>query len=121
MVFVEWPLAATMTQNEELAALAKLKNAKTIVGLQARADPLVLKLKQLVSQLDYSPTLTLTLPPQINEGKIGKVLSSNATGAIMGLPDVWPESWTAYHDIESGGNVFTIYFGHCMQTLPPKY
>ena len=63
MVFVEWPLAATMTQNEELVTLAKSKNAKTIVGLQARADPLVLKLKQLVRQLDYRLNLTLILPP----------------------------------------------------------
>lgn len=48
MAFVEWPLASNMAQNEELVKLAKSKNVKTIVGLQTRADPLVIKIKQLV-------------------------------------------------------------------------
>ena len=50
-VFVEWPIAATKDQIEELVQLAKAKNVKTIVGLQAQASPLVVKIKQLVSDI----------------------------------------------------------------------
>ena len=95
-VYVEWPLGATTTEAEELARLAKEKGVKTVVGLQARADPLVVKMKELV-----------------DSGKIGKVLSSNVVGVFTRHPPAWPEDAKYYLDIDSGGNSLTIYFGHC--------
>jgi predicted dehydrogenase len=94
--FVEWPLGATTAQAEELTAIAVSKGLKTFVGCQARADPLVVKVRELVQG-----------------GKIGKVLSSTSTGALVGLPKKWPAGAAYYQDINSGGNVFTIYVGHC--------
>lgn len=98
-VFVEWPLGANVKEAEDLAALAKEKGVKTIVGLQSRASPLVLKLREI-----------------IKEGKIGKVVSSNVVGSFGGLTlgkGTWPEGAEYYLDIGSGGNSFTIAFGHC--------
>ena len=42
-VFVEWPLANGLQEAEELAALAKKQGVKTVVGLQARLAPSILK------------------------------------------------------------------------------
>lgn len=42
-VFMEWPLGSGLQEAEELAALAKKQGVKTAVGLQARLDPVVLK------------------------------------------------------------------------------
>ena len=42
-VFVEWPLAANLAQAEEMTALAKKQGVKTVVGLQARLQSVVLK------------------------------------------------------------------------------
>lgn len=42
-VFVEWPLANGVAQAEEMAALAKKKGVKNLVGLQVRAGPVIVK------------------------------------------------------------------------------
>jgi predicted dehydrogenase len=96
-VFVEWPLGASLAESEELAALAKENGVRTIVGLQARADPLVDKLKEI-----------------LESGKIGDLTSSSVLGPMSGLPtDVWFEGAEYYLDLKNGGNHFTIFFGHC--------
>ena len=46
-VFVEWPLGANLAQAEEMTALAKKQGVKTIVGLQARQQAVVLKVLHL--------------------------------------------------------------------------
>lgn len=101
-VFVEWPLGANIEEAEELTNLANLKGVRTIVGLQARSAPLVVKLKEL-----------------IDTNKIGKVTSTTVTGAVYSPP---PGTWFAgaeyYLDMDSGGNAFTINFGHCKNSNP---
>ena len=42
-IFVEWPLGRTLKEAEELAALAKKQGVRTVIGLQARNSPVVLK------------------------------------------------------------------------------
>lgn len=42
-VFVEWPLGNDLKEAEEMAAQAKEKGVKTIVGLQARYRPAIMK------------------------------------------------------------------------------
>jgi predicted dehydrogenase len=97
-VYVEWPLAVTTSQAEELAGLARVNNLRTIVGVQARSDPLLAKVRELVST-----------------GKIGNVVSSTVLGAFSSLPKGvgWPESAAYFLDIKSGGTAFHITFGHC--------
>src|SRR3954453_1048128 len=47
-VYCEWPLGQTTAEAEELAALAKAKGLVTAVGLQARVNPTLLYMKELV-------------------------------------------------------------------------
>jgi predicted dehydrogenase len=62
-VFVEWPLGKTLAEAQEIADFARAQGVRTIVGLQARQNPLIRKIKQLV-----------------DDGKIGRVLSTHAVG-----------------------------------------
>src|SRR5207302_9761937 len=47
-VYCEWPLGRTTAEAVELAALAKSKGLVTAVGLQARANPAVMHMKEQV-------------------------------------------------------------------------
>src|SRR5437763_6711194 len=47
-VYCEWPLGRTTAEAVELAALAKAKGVVTAVGLQARLNPALMYLKQLI-------------------------------------------------------------------------
>src|ERR1700752_3001667 len=47
-VYCEWPLGRTTAEAVELAALAKAKGLVTAVGLQARVNPAVMHMKELV-------------------------------------------------------------------------
>lgn len=96
-VFVEWPLGASTAEAATLTGLAKANNSKTVVGLQARSDPLVLKVNEIVKS-----------------GGVGEVTSSTALGSFSPLPaDAWIQGAEYYLDIKSGGNAFHIFFGHC--------
>lgn len=96
-VLVEWPLAATPNEIEELTQLAKKSGGDTAVGVQGRASPVAKKLKEILAS-----------------GQIGRVLSSTVVISLHKFStDIWPEGMTFYLDISSGGNEFTISFGHC--------
>src|SRR5438445_11103967 len=49
-VYCEWPLGANTKEAEELAALARKKNVRTMAGLQRRASPAYLYMRELVQQ-----------------------------------------------------------------------
>ncbi|VUC25113.1 unnamed protein product [Clonostachys rosea] len=100
-VFVEWPLGASTEEAEKLTALAREKDVKTIVGVQARADPLVLKVKEI-----------------IQSGKLGRITSSHTLGSTSGLPShIWFNGMEYYLDIKSGGNLYHIYFAHFLDSF----
>ncbi|KAI1874850.1 uncharacterized protein JN550_002279 [Neoarthrinium moseri] len=100
-VFVEWPLGASVAEAEELTRLAKTNDVKAFVGVQARADPSILKVKEIIASK-----------------KIGKIISSTATATTGALPvDTWMKGGEYYLDFKSGGNEFTIYFGHFLDTF----
>ena len=66
-VFCEWPLAENVSRASELAEAAKKSGSRTMVGLQGRVAPAILKLKEL-----------------IRGGTIGKVVSSDVTAFTPG-------------------------------------
>src|SRR5262245_3900668 len=47
-VYCEWPLGANTKEAEELAAYARQKNLITMVGLQRRASPAYLYMRELI-------------------------------------------------------------------------
>ncbi|CAK3791526.1 related to transcription co-repressor GAL80 [Lecanosticta acicola] len=94
--FVEWPLAENAIRAKELADLARKSGSQTIVGLQARVAPAILKLKDI-----------------IQSGKFGKVLSSNVHAHASYLNrDSMSEGLSYFLDKKVGGNPITIAFGH---------
>ncbi|HTP99237.1 MAG TPA: Gfo/Idh/MocA family oxidoreductase [Casimicrobiaceae bacterium] len=48
-VYCEWPLGASLAEAEAMAARAKEKKVHAVVGLQARADPAIRYLRDLVA------------------------------------------------------------------------
>jgi len=100
-VYVEWPLAANTAEAKEMAALAKQKNVKTIIGLQGRISPSVRKVKEL-----------------IDAGALGEIHSVNYQGAIH----VWQNNaasdrYQYFMDRNVGGNLLTIYGGHVLDSI----
>jgi predicted dehydrogenase len=98
--FVEWPLASNLQQAEEMLAAAQKSGSKTIMGLQSRASPTIQKIKNLV------------------ETKvIGEVLSSNLTFAIDMPGDSHPTALDYTAEKKVGGNMFTVFGGHLIDSV----
>lgn len=95
-VFVEWPLTHDLERSRELAQLAAEKGARTMVGLQGRLAPVVLKMRELVT-----------------EQGLGKVLSSEvrAFGGTMDREMV-AAGLKYFTERKVGGNIFMINFAH---------
>ena len=98
-VYCEWPLGANLAQAEEMAALARAKGVRHMVGLQARSDPSLLRLQELVE-----------------ENYIGEVLACNMTMFLPGLLQRGLDrAWMA--DRDNGANTLTIAAGHAIDAL----
>ena len=98
-VFTEWPLGQTTDEARELAALAQEKGIRAIVGLQSRAAPVVLHMKELVEA-----------------GYIGDVLSASLR-QIGGGVLTRDSGRTWQRDVELGANTLTISAGHSIDAL----
>ncbi|KAI7534308.1 hypothetical protein KC331_g12633 [Hortaea werneckii] len=95
-VYVEWPLASNYQDAQELASLARSTGAKTIVGLQARVDPAIRKIRQLLEQ-----------------EVVGKVLSSELSAYSLTSDRHEISDGLGYFlEKRVGGNPVTIMLGH---------
>lgn len=98
-VFCEWPLGANTKEAEELAALARKKNVRTMAGLQRRASPAYLYMRELIQQ-----------------GYVGQVLAVNMM--LMGSGVLTrPSDRTWQRDATLGANTLTITFGHVFDAM----
>lgn len=100
-IYVEWPLASNMREAEELVNMAKASGIRTIIGLQGRISPSVLKVREIV-----------------DSGRLGDIHSVNYQGWI----NVWQNNAASrrYHyfmDRKIGGNLLTIYGGHILDSI----
>ena len=98
-VYCEWPLGANTKEAEELAALARKLKVRTMVGLQRRASPAYLHLRELVKSGYAGPVLAVNM---IMMG--GGVLTRTAD-----------RTWQ--RDVTLGANTLTITFGHAIDAL----
>ncbi|RYP00170.1 hypothetical protein DL764_006601 [Monosporascus ibericus] len=100
-VFVEWPLASNISQVRELVDLAREQGIKSVTGLQG---PVTAPLNAVREILEH--------------GRIGKVVSSEvkARGGTSDRGAV-PESLRYFTQLEVGGNVVTVSFGHLWEFL----
>jgi predicted dehydrogenase len=98
-VLCEWPLGANLAEAEEMAALARQRSARTIVGLQARSDPAIL----------YAADL-------IREGYVGEVLTANLSAVGQAQLQRGPgRIWQGVR--ANGANTLTIAGGHAIDAL----
>jgi predicted dehydrogenase len=98
-VYCEWPLGKDTKEAEELAALARKLKVPTMVGLQRRASPAYLYMREL-----------------IRDGYVGEVLSVNmnmmGSGVLTRTAD---RTWQ--RDATLGANTLTITFGHVFDAM----
>ncbi|KAF2035983.1 oxidoreductase family protein [Setomelanomma holmii] len=93
-VYIEWPLTENFQRALELTKSRGLSNS--IVGLQGRVTPLILRIKQILA-----------------EGAIGQVYNSEvkAYGTLLER-DALPESLLYFADRKVGGHPINIHYGH---------
>lgn len=103
-VFVEWPIAAKREHIEEIVETAKQSGSRIAVGLQRRWNPIVLKVKELVSGGD---------------AKLGKLLSAEVRqfGATNDR-ETLPPALKYFADRDIGGNSIVIGIGHGEFLIP---
>jgi predicted dehydrogenase len=98
-VLTEWPLGANLREAQEMADLARAQGVHTMVGLQGRFAPALLRLKEL-----------------IEEGYVGEVLSCQLTQIRPGvLNRTSGRTWQ--RDRALGATTLTIPFGHAVDCM----
>ncbi|MET0188103.1 MAG: Gfo/Idh/MocA family oxidoreductase [Pseudonocardia sediminis] len=97
-VLCEWPLGNGLDEAEELAALARERDVPTVVGLQARSNPALAHLRDLVAG-----------------GYVGTVLSTTVTGSGGPWgPELRSERQRYLLDSANGATMLTIPFAHTL-------
>ncbi len=95
-VFCEWPLGANSAETVELADKAVESGVRTLIGLQARGGPALLRMKELV-----------------DDGYVGEMLACNMTMFLPGLTQRGADrAWMA--DRANGANTLSIASGHAL-------
>ena len=98
MVLCEWPLGNGLAETEDLAALARSRGNRTVVGLQARSAPAVRYLHDLVA-----------------DGFVGDVLSTTIIASGEGWGPEVPTPHARYLiDAANGATMLTIQVGHIL-------
>lgn len=98
-VFTEWPLGRTLAEAEAMAARARSKQVQHMVGLQARANPAILYMKELVAT-----------------GYVGQVMSCHVSVMRSGVLQRYSDR-TWQRDDSLGATTLTIPFGHTVDAL----
>lgn len=100
-VFVEWPIAANLTDIDELVNEARKSGSRIAVGLQRRWGPQVMKLREVLKN-------------GVDGKSLGNVLSADVRGyGGTNNRDILPEGLRYFADRKIGGNPIVISFGHC--------
>jgi predicted dehydrogenase len=101
-VFCEWPLASNHEQVAELAALARGKGVKTMIGLQGQKGTTIDKVKEIV-----------------DSGRLGDILSVNvAITTDLNFNGPLPPKSAYLVDRAIGGNQLTILTMHSKSSHP---
>ena len=98
-VYCEWPLGRTTAEAVELAALAESQRLVTAIGLQARVNPALMYLKELVE-----------------DGYIGEMMAVHVSMIRDGVL-TRPSHRTWQRDAELGANTLTIANGHTIDAM----
>ncbi|MFE6796336.1 Gfo/Idh/MocA family protein [Paenibacillus chitinolyticus] len=102
-VYCEWPLALNTAEASDIFRLATAKGVRHITGLQARANPAINYVKDLLSE-DY----------------LGKVLSINVSYSMPGFPtkgSTIDQAHAYLLDKKNGADQLTITTGHLLDGI----
>jgi predicted dehydrogenase len=98
-VYCEWPLGRATAEAVELATLAKTNGLVTAVGLQARSNPALMHMKELVEA-----------------GYVGEMMAIHVSLMREGVLSR-PSNRTWQRDAELGANTLTIANGHTVDAM----
>jgi len=98
-VYCEWPLGRTTAEAVELGALAKANGLVTAIGLQARVNPAILYMRELVAS-----------------GYVGEVMAVHVSLMRDGVLSR-PSHRTWQRDAALGANTLTIANGHTSDAM----
>jgi predicted dehydrogenase len=98
-VYCEWPLGRTTAEAAELSALAQARHLVSAVGLQARANPALMYMKD-----------------QVEAGYVGEVMAVHVSLLREGVLSR-PSHRTWQRDVELGANTLTIAAGHTVDAM----
>src|SRR5215470_17819472 len=98
-VYCEWPLGKTTAEAVELTALAQSKGLVTAIGLQARVNPALMHMKEL-----------------LDGGYVGEMMAVHISMIRDGVL-TRPSHRTWQRDAELGANTLTIANGHTIDAM----
>ena len=98
-VYTEWPLGANVKEAHHMASLVRKKGSLSMVGLQSRVSPVLMRARDL-----------------IRDGYLGKVLTANLTQFNSGVLSR-TSSRTWQKDKSLGATTLSIAFGHAVDAL----
>lgn len=98
-VFTEWPLGANSAEARDLRHLANKEGVRHMVGLQARAAPQFVRMRQLIA-----------------EGYVGDVLSATMHQVLPGAA-TRRQAFAWAVDVTKGASTLTIAAGHALDAL----
>ena len=98
-VYCEWPLGRTTAEAIELSALAKAKGLVTAIGLQARVNPAIMHMRELIAS-----------------GYVGEMMAVHIAMIRDGVL-TRPSHRTWQRDAELGANTLTIANGHTIDAM----
>ncbi|TFW24335.1 Gfo/Idh/MocA family protein [Duganella callida] len=96
-VFSEWPLGVSLAEAEALRDLARERGVATAIGLQTRAAPPFVRLRELIA-----------------EGYVGRVLSVSVLGSGILWGATMPESYRYTLDRANGAAMLNVPFAHTL-------
>jgi predicted dehydrogenase len=100
MVFSEWPLGVDLAEALDLSAMAAAAGLPTVIGLQARFDPVITHLRELITQ-----------------GYLGRVLATNLVGSGQAWGAVTDPAHAYAFDVANGVTPLSVSVGHALDAL----
>lgn len=100
MVFSEWPLGVDLAEAEELRGRAAAAGVATVIGLQARFDPVIIHVRDLV-----------------RDGYIGDVLATNLVGSGQAWGPTTDPAHVYAYDRSNGVTPLSVSVGHALDAL----
>ncbi|SCO91016.1 uncharacterized protein FRV6_15144 [Fusarium oxysporum] len=98
-IYLEWPLAYHLKHSQDLVGASRDRGSKTIVGLQGRFAPALVKIHDL-----------------INRNRIGKVFSSEVRASrAAASPDALPARLRYFTDFGIGDNEVLVTFEEALE------